>query len=431
MKKSRIVWIISLAALGLVGIIIIQVYWMRNALHLQEELFDNRVNVTLKSVVNRLFDERSEPEIMPFVCGPECDHRTSNILTAINPVRLDSLLHEEFDGMEITREYVWGVFDPASQKFFAGETGNQMNNIVKANHNVSLSCLYRNEQLLLGVYFPNESSVLMKKIIPWMAISLFLMLVVAFAFSYMIFSFMKQKKLSELKSDFVNNMTHELKTPISTISLASEMLLNPNGQLTEHKTRKYARMIFDENQRLQQQVEHVLQIAVLEKGAFNLDITSFDAHDVIARCLSRFDLVVKNANGYIEYNPGATEYYLEADLNHFQNIVCNLVDNAVKYSVHEPKIEVSTKNINGSFEISVKDNGIGISSDNHKLIFEKLYRVPTGNLHDVKGFGLGLYYVKTIVEALGGQTRVNSELNKGSTFEIILPLRKSETVYES
>lgn len=430
MKKSTIAVIISFAALALIGIIIIQVYWMRNALRLQEELFDKNVSVTLKSVVNRMFDERSAAVMEPYVCSPDCDHRTMRVLEAINPVRLDSLMHEEFDGMEITREYVWGVFDPASGNFFAGENNSRKDEILASSHHVSLSCLYRSEQLMLGVYFPNESGVLMGKILPWMIVSLLFVLIVVFAFSYMIFSFMRQKKLSEIKSDFVNNMTHELKTPISTISLASEMLLNPNNHSSEEKTHKYARMIFDENQRLKQQVEQVLQISVLEKGTFKLDMTTFNAHDLINQCITRFELAVKSAAGIINFTPGATDFMLTADITHFQNIVCNLLDNAVKYSPLKPDIHVSTRNEGDMFVMSFRDKGIGISHDNQKMVFDKLYRVPKGNQHDVKGFGIGLYYVKTITEALKGQVKVHSEPGKGSKFEIYLPLRVLVAAHE-
>ncbi len=422
MRKRTIAVIISLATMALIGIIIIQVYWMRNALNLQAELFDNSVNVTLKSVVNRMFDEKSSPYGESFVCGPDCDHRTRQVLQAINPVRLDSLLHEEFSGMDITKEYVWGVVDPVSKTMFAGHDGASKDLIINSGHKVSLSCLYRSEQLMLGVYFPNENHALLMKIIPWMILSLAFVLMVVFAFTYMIFSFMRQKKLSEIKSDFVNNMTHELKTPISTISLASEILLNNSATLPEDKSRKYARMIYDENQRLKQQVEQVLEIALLEKGTFNLDLTDFDAHTVIADCIQRFELTVRNASGIITFRPEATRSQLKADLNHFQHLVCNLIDNAIKYSPERPELVITTKNQDDTIIITFADNGIGISSQNQKLIFEKLYRVPTGNLHNVKGFGLGLYYVKTIAEAFRGTIKVQSEINKGSKFEVYLPV---------
>lgn len=241
---------------------------------------------------------------------------------------------------------------------------------------------------------------------------------------------MRQKKLSEIKSDFVNNMTHELKTPISTISLASELLLKSVNPLSEDKTRKYARMIFDENQRLQQQVEQVLQMSVLEEGTFKLDYSTFDVHGIIEQCISRFDLVIKNTEGSLRLLPRAKNSQLVADMIHFQNIICNLLDNAIKYSPGKPDITVITRNEEDRLIISVHDQGIGISKENQKLVFDKLYRVPTGNRHDVKGFGLGLYYVKTIAEALHGEVIVRSEVNKGSIFEVNLPLNTTVATYE-
>ncbi|NTW24081.1 MAG: hypothetical protein HGA37_05225, partial [Lentimicrobium sp.] len=266
MKKKTIILLIILTSVSLAGVILIQLYWVRNGMKLQEEQFDNKVKVTLKSVVNRMFDERDTIPVDPSVCGEHCDHRTLQILSAIDPVRLDSLMHEEFGGMEISREYAWGVYDPASKTVFAGDTGDFTPQLLKTNHSVSLSCLYRSEQLYLGVYFPGEKGVLWRRILPWLILSFFLLAVMISAFSFMIFSFLKQKKLSEMKTDFVNNMTHEFKTPISTISLASEMLLSPRVNESAVKTKRYARIIFDENIRLKHQVEQVLQIAVLDKG---------------------------------------------------------------------------------------------------------------------------------------------------------------------
>lgn len=431
MHRNKVRLIIFFAGLAMIGIIFIQFYWMKNAFQLQEKLFDDRVNVALKSVVNRMFDEKLTPDSPPYVCSPDCDRRTSRVLMEINPVRLDSLLHEEFDGMDITREYAWGVFDPYTTRFFMGETGALQEDIIESAHTVSLSCLYRNEQLTMGVYFPQENKLILMKILPWVLLSLVFVGVIIYAFSWMIFSFQKQKKLSDIKSDFVNNMTHELKTPISTISLASEMLLNSNGNLSDDKKQKYTRMIFDENLRLQQQVEQVLQMAILEKGSFKLELTLFDAHEVIEKCINRFDLVIKNTSGRIAFNPASIDSFIEADLTHFQNVICNLLDNAIKYSGSSPDIVVSTGLVDKKFVISFQDKGIGISQENQKMIFEKLYRVPTGNIHNVKGFGLGLYYVKTIIEALGGEVKVHSEVNKGSTFEILMPYPVKSKVNES
>lgn len=421
MKKRTIALLIVLTSLSLTGVILIQLYWVRNGLELQREQFDNKVKVTLKSVVNRMFDERDLLPADPGLCDKHCDHRTLQILSAINPVRLDSLMHEEFGGMEITREYAWGVYNPVNRSIYAGDTGKYKSELFATNHCVSLSCLYRSEQLMLGVYFPGESGVLWRRIFPWLILSLFLLAVMISAFTYMIFSFLKQKKLSEMKTDFVNNMTHEFKTPISTISLASEMLLNPKINESAERTRRYAHIIYDENLRLKHQVEQVLQIAVLDKGEFRLRKKHFDAHESLLSCLKSFELTVRDRGGFLNFKPEAAVHQLYADENHFKNMVNNLLDNAAKYSRSYPEIQVVTRNNQGMFVVEVHDKGIGISPENQKHIFRKLYRVPTGNVHDVKGFGLGLYYVMMMAEAHKGFVKVSSEPRKGSIFEIHLP----------
>jgi two-component system phosphate regulon sensor histidine kinase PhoR len=422
MRKKTIILLILLTSVSLAGVILIQLYWVRNGMKLQEEQFDNKVKVTLKSVVNRMFDEKSTFQSNPFVCGEECDHRTRQILEAVNPVRLDSLMHEEFGGMEIELEYVWGVFNPPSKAILAGDAGRFKAELLSTNHSVSLSCLYRSEQLMLGVYFPGEKSMLWRRILPWLILSFFLLAIMISAFTYMIFSFLRQKKLSEMKTDFVNNMTHEFKTPIATISLASEMLLNPKINESAERTVRYARIIFDENLRLKHQVDQVLQIVVLDKGGFHLRMSYFDANEAILSCLKSFELTVRDMGGFLNFKPEAESHYLFADENHFKNIINNLLDNAAKYSRGYPEIQVISQNINGMFVVEVHDKGLGISAEHQKHIFRKLYRVPTGNVHDVKGSGLGLYYVKTMTEAHGGFVRVSSEQKRGSIFEIHFPI---------
>ncbi len=422
MKRKVIIILIVLTSISLIGVILIQLHWVRNGMKLQEEQFDNKVKITLKSVVNRMFDERGASPAEPVFCGENCDHRTAKILTAINPVLLDSLMQEEFGGMEITHEYTWGVYDPSSKTIFAGEAKRFRAELLATNHCVSLSCLYRSEQLMLGVYFPGERTVLWRRILPWLVMSFFLLAVMISAFSFMIFSFLKQKKLSEMKTDFVNNMTHEFKTPISTISLASEMLLNPRISDSAERTVRYARIIFDENLRLKHQVDQILQIVVLDKGGFHLKMKHFDANEAILSCLKSFELTVRDMGGFLNFKPETPYQQLFADENHFKNIINNLLDNAAKYSRGYPEIQVITRNNNGMFVVEVHDKGIGISSEHQKYIFKKLYRVPTGNRHDVKGSGLGLYYVKAMSEAHGGFVRVSSEVRKGSIFEIHFPI---------
>ncbi len=424
MKKSTIALLILITSLSVAGIVFIQVYWVRNAIQLQEAQFDNKVQLILKSVVNRLFDERFDASKDTAYCRDlHCDHRTLQVLTTIDTRRLDSLLNEEFGSMKIGKAYVWGVYSTKSGTVFAGDNGKYHEELLDSHHNVSMSCLYRSEELLLGVYFPEQGNVLWMNILPYLLLSLLLLGVVIYAFSFTVFSFLRQKKLSEMKNDFVNNMTHEFKTPIATISLASEMLLRSEVSESPAKSKKYAEIIHHENQRLQHQVDQVLQIAVLDKGEYSLNKTEFNAHDAIKMCLRNFEITVRSRGGFISSKLKAEHSILFNDIHHFVNVFNNLLDNAAKYSSSYPEIQVLTKNIDGMFVVEVHDKGIGIAKDDLKYVFRKLYRVHTGNVHDVKGFGLGLFYVKTMAEAMGGSANVRSELQRGSIFEIHLPLK--------
>ncbi len=237
-----------------------------------------------------------------------------------------------------------------------------------------------------------------------------------------------QKKLSEMKTDFINNMTHEFKTPIATISLAAEMLMKPEVSHETERTKKYASVIFKENQRLQDQVEQVLQIAILDKGETKLRIKETDIHRILEKVVESFDMRIRELGGVIRLDLLAEPFTIEGDRMHIYNVFSNLVENAVKYSPQKPQITITSRSDNQGITVSVADKGVGISVENQELIFKNLYRVHTGDVHDVKGFGLGLYYVKKLVEMHGGKIKLQSEPGKGSVFNVFLPYRYSENL---
>jgi two-component system phosphate regulon sensor histidine kinase PhoR len=229
--------------------------------------------------------------------------------------------------------------------------------------------------------------------------------------------------LSEIKNDFINNMTHELKTPIATIGISSETLMNLNPENSKDKLLRYASIIYKENKRLESQVEKVLNVANIDRTDIVLKKEFFDLHEIIEESKDNFEFnQLEELGGHITLELNASESVINADIVHVNNIVNNLIDNAIKYCDKVPAIVISTAINKGKIVLSVKDNGKGISRDNQKYIFDKFYRVPTGNLHDVKGFGLGLFYVKTIVEEHGGTIQVKSILGKGSEFIVTFPL---------
>jgi two-component system phosphate regulon sensor histidine kinase PhoR len=224
-----------------------------------------------------------------------------------------------------------------------------------------------------------------------------------------------------MKNDFVNNMTHEFKTPISTISLSSEMLLRDEILADKEKARKYSKVIFDENQRLKNQVEQVLQIAVIEKGEMKIRKKDIDVHKVIADIVQKMEITISERGGAIKTYLNANSAKIFADKMHFTNVINNLLDNANKYTPDSPVIIVRTHNAKNGIVISIEDNGIGIKTNDQKDIFKQFHRVHTGNIHDVKGFGLGLFYVKLTTEAHGGSVKLTSEWGKGSIFEVFFP----------
>ena len=247
-------------------------------------------------------------------------------------------------------------------------------------------------------------------------------LFIMFAFFLTLHTMLNQRKLSEIKSDFINNMTHEFKTPLATISLAVDALNNEKVLNDVERARYFRSIIKDENKRMNRHVETILQAAALEKQEFTLNKKILHGHQLITSTLGNFDLVLKEKNGKSKLVLNAKNDLIEVDEQHFTNLLNNLVDNAIKYSKEEPDITISTLNTNKYFIVRIEDKGIGMSRESVKRIFEKFYRAHTGNLHNVKGFGLGMSYVKTIIDAHKGRIKVESTLGKGSTFIVEVPL---------
>ncbi|WP_303920467.1 cell wall metabolism sensor histidine kinase WalK [Draconibacterium sediminis] len=273
----------------------------------------------------------------------------------------------------------------------------------------------------LNIYFPERRRYLVKQtgltIIPTFILTGLLIAI----FAYALMVIMRQKKLSNIKNDFINNMTHELKTPISTISLASQMLQDGSVANTPSIIEHVANVINQESKRLGFQVEKVLQMAVFNEGRLKLKFREFDANKMIKTVTANFELRVNNKNGTLHTEILADNALIKGDEVHITNVIFNLLDNAMKYSREVPEIWVKTENRKDQLVISVQDNGIGIAKEHHAQIFDRFYRVPTGNVHDVKGFGLGLSYVKKIIDLHNGTIKVESALNKGTKFKIYFP----------
>jgi two-component system phosphate regulon sensor histidine kinase PhoR len=278
---------------------------------------------------------------------------------------------------------------------------------------------------MLYVYFPDKNNLIMENMFVSMASSVGLLLVLIFIFAYTIFAIIRQKKLSEMKNDFINNMTHEFKTPVATIMIASEALKDPEVAEDKKRISRLAGIIYDENVRLGNHIERVLSVARLDKREIQLDYNPVKVNDLILAVVDSMDLQLKKRDAEIKLDLAAKNDVVLGDELHLSNVIYNLIDNANKYSKEAPKISISTKSNGKNLFIEISDEGIGITKDEIKRIFDQFYRVPTGNLHDVKGFGLGLNYVQDIVHQMGGNIKVNSERDKGTTFLVTLPFKEA------
>ena len=368
---------------------------------------------------NKLFNKTS----MVSVVLQELIATSYNQSKSINYQLVDSLLKDELANRGIDLQPEIGVYDKKQCEFeyLRADTDNQQK-LLKSGMMVNL---FPNDLLgnfdYLVVNFPHEQQWLLKKIWFTLTSSAVLVLVIMFIFAYAIFTILKQKKLSDIKNDFINNMTHEFKTPISTVSLACEALQEPSVRQTPNFIDRYVGIIAEENKRLGQQVEKVLQIATLDKKDFKFKPETLDVHKLIEKAVANVALAVEKREGKVHLQLNAANSQVFSDKLHLTNIINNLLDNANKYSPQQPEITIRTEQAEDGIILQVKDNGIGMAREELQRIFDKFYRVPTGNLHDVKGFGLGLTYVKTILEAMGGNISVNSAPRRGSTFVIYIP----------
>ncbi|MDP4290313.1 MAG: HAMP domain-containing sensor histidine kinase [Bacteroidota bacterium] len=421
MNKRIFITVIVLTTIGLIGVIAIQFYWFHKALQLKEDQFSNQTQIILKEVVDKLFIKQST-YLSVQKPGEELDNKNvPNILSAVDTAKLRSLLEEKFRNQKMESSFEYGIFNLTTRQLIFKQHNSNPENIVTSSHRIALSNMGRSNSFVLAVYIKNEKEEIRAEMIPVLVLFLALVAGLAVLFGFVVYNLKRQKKLGDMKTDFVNNMTHELKTPISTISIATEMLIKPEVNTDANRVGRYARMIYDENNRLRLMVERVLQIAVIEKGEYNLRLRDTDVHELIHELVQKFLLTVRSRGGNMCVSLQATRYILKVDKIHFNNIISNLFDNANKYSLERPHITVKTWSDEKGFYVSVEDQGIGISAEHQKHIFRNLYRVPAKHIHNVKGFGLGLYYVKTLTQAHGGTVKVYSELEKGSRFELFFP----------
>jgi two-component system phosphate regulon sensor histidine kinase PhoR len=445
MKRKTINAVIAIGVLSILSILIIQVFWIKRTIKAQQDAvliqerqdslnlrqFEEQVRVSLRNVVEEISTHHADSsDLYGAVKQKSTNYFLVDINEDLHPYYLEQLLKRNFYDHSITQNFQYGIYDCFNDSIVYG-------NLIKFSRDslyapisdtaagiTSPGLQWKKDGHYFTVFFPEvmaqPSDQFVEKSSPWIYLMIIVGLILLF-FAFAVSVIIRQKRISEVKTDFINNMTHELKTPISTIGLSSETLLREDFSKDEDRLKRYAGIIYKENKRLENQVERVLNIAKLDKNELVLSKEQLNIHEIIEEAADSFRFNQLENGGKLDLSLNAQQDTVDADPVHITNVFFNLIDNAVKYSSGIPNIHLASENDKKGINITIKDNGIGIAKENLKHIFEKFYRVPTGNVHDVKGFGLGLYYVKIIVESHGGTINVKSQTGDGTTFKVWLP----------
>lgn len=467
-QKAYIIIITIISGLALLGLVFIQFYWINEAIEQGRNELENKINDSMIDIVEEVnrYDamhamQQKDPyqllnKINQKVQGTVVYDSTTGVIHYTNnstniqaknkmmndlmeelfsfnePLPLDERLPQEIldsiiDRVLITHgvkaKFKFGVFNDFGEVMYANSS--KTKKLLNSKYQVELFPFdFIGSRYFLLMNIPDERGIVIRSMWMMLGFSALFLLTIIFAFYYTISTIVKQKKLSMIKNDFINNMTHELKTPISTISLACEALSDQDIGKTEASRGRFVNMISEENKRLGTLVESVLQSAVIERGELKLKKMNVQLDGIIENAVQQINIQVQKREGSIEIKNEAPNTIINGDKVHISNVFYNLLDNAIKYTSGAPKIRIEVTKLVGGVFIKIKDNGIGISKEHQNKVFEKLYRVPTGDRHDVKGFGLGLSYVKSIVENHEGEISLDSSLGKGSTFNIFLPTIK-------
>ena len=446
MNRKTVNAVIVLGILSLVSILSIQIFWIRKTLEAQQtsieiqekedslnlKQFSEHAHIALRNVLEEINHKSdSRVDLYGAVKQIRSNYFSVDIAEELHPYYLEQLLKREFDEQSLNQDFQYGIYDCFTDSIVFGDyirhTKKEgykpvVSDSLKGTMGEKLS--WKQDGHYFTVLFPNVKSKSIDPVrpltSPWLYLVVIITLILVF-FAFAINVILRQKRLSEVKTDFINNMTHELKTPISTIGLSSELLMRGDFTSDPERLKRYAEIIYKENKRLENQVERVLNVAKLDKEKLVLKKEKLSLHELILDAKDSFDLNQTDNGGQIDLQLEAQNDIVDIDQVHITNVIYNLLDNAVKYCEITPQIIIRTSNQHHGLLLSVTDNGIGMKREDLKLIFDKFYRVPTGNLHNVKGFGLGLYYVKLIVEEHGGKINVKSSIGKGSVFQLWFP----------
>lgn len=421
MQNAVIRWVVILGAIALVGIIGIQSYWVMATWDLNEEEFNKKTNLALFQVAKKLADiNDAELPSRDIVKQRTSNYWIVNMAVEIDAELLEYLLQSELEERSLNVDFEYAVFDCHTDEMVYG--GYCSFTPEGERKNLDLGDLPKDREFTyyFGVKFPSRTGFLFDKMQLILFLSAILLVTILF-FAYAMWVILRQKRLSEMQKDFINNMTHEFKTPLSTIKIAAGVFANDERVQSDSRLERYANIILEQNERLNKQVEKVLQLARLEKGNIELKKERVVLLEVLEPLLESTRMQLEQRGGELKTDLTAVHgVTIMADRLHLSNILYSLLDNALKYCNGQPAITVSTERVDKRIRLRIADNGIGIAPSHQARIFDKFYRVPTGNVHNVKGFGLGLYYVKRICQAHDWQIELESKLGQGTAFEILL-----------
>jgi len=410
-----------LGAISIIGIVLIQIFTLTRNYDLQDNEFDQTVRVALYQVAKKLsIENKAKLPKKDLVQRKSANYYAVNINDVIDANILEDFLIREFEARGVNTDFEYAVYDCQSKDMVYGNYC-KLSALDETKQTQAVLPTFDNLIYYFVVGFPSRTSYLLSSI--WQHI--FYSVITFGALTFFIYSMwviLQQKKLSELQKDFINNMTHEFKTPISSIKIAANVIKSDPALQDNPRLIKYGQIIVDQNERLNEQVEKVLNLARLEQDKFKLKFQDFNALDLLDTIVASENLKVnEQGSGQISLSGLEGVKMIKADKLHFSNVIHNIIDNATKYCISVPEIIVHTYLKGKNLVIDIKDNGIGIRSEHFENLFKKFYRVPTGDIHDVKGFGLGLYYVQNICHAHGWDIKVSSMPGRGSTFTITIP----------
>lgn len=430
LSKKAIFFVIGLASLALVGLSVLQIQNLRSSLTTNKQIFLQKVDLAASKISKEFLNSSYYSEQLR-----QAEKRLKQSDELNDPVmdqHMKGILEPIFEehGIDLAYEYAVYVHKEESDgfNFVMGDDGASLEfeltsceNPQERGHGwANLTCS-SGGNLHLALFFPDQDAYVFAQSRGALIMSVVFILLLIGCFAYTLIIIRKQKRLSLIKNDFVNNLTHEFKTPIASIALATSMLKSDNPEIEKRKRDNYLNLIELEAKRLEGQVDKVLQIAMIDSGNFTLEKKRLDVHDVITRVVGSMELMVSKRKGAISLHLNATQSEVMADGTHLVNIIYNLIDNALKYTIDVPQIAIATSDHAQGIEISIQDNGIGIGEEIQRYIFDKFYRAESGNIQNAKGFGLGLSYVKKIIEEHKGRIDLSSKLNQGSEFRLYFP----------